>query len=202
MTNLPSTPASPAKIDLYLDRIAAQNPHGRLVFALDATMSRQATWDRAVELQAEMFAEAARVGGLEMQLVYYRGDECRASTWMTDGKRLGEAMRRVECVGGCTQIGKVLKHAQQAHDKSPIAALVLVGDAMEEEIDALCAGVNKLASRGVKIFAFQEGSDEDAEKASSKSRGSRMAPIANSPRIRRRNCASFSTPRRDMPPAD
>jgi hypothetical protein len=40
-------------------------------FALDATASRQPTWDTACELQVDMFREAATTGGLDMQLVYY-----------------------------------------------------------------------------------------------------------------------------------
>jgi hypothetical protein len=164
MTKLPSATFSPAKLDLLLDQ-AAQAPSGRLIFALDATQSRQPTWDRACELQAEMFAEAANIGGLEIQLVYYRGQECRASGWMTDGRRLGEMMRKIECVSGATQIAKVLRHARQAHDKSSISALAFVGDAMEEPIDALCAGARELGSRGIKTFVFQEGDNPEVEKA-------------------------------------
>jgi hypothetical protein len=163
-SKLPTT-ASPVKLDLYLDRLAAQPRAGKLVFALDATLSRQPTWDRACELQAGMFTEAASIGGLEIQLTYYRGQEFRAWEWMTDGKRLGAVMRRIECIGGKTQIGKVLRHAWQAHDKTPISALVFVGDAMEESLDTLCAGAHELAKRGIKTFVFQEGDDEEAEKA-------------------------------------
>ena len=35
---------------------------GRLIFALDATMSRQPTWDMACQLQADMFREAGHIG--------------------------------------------------------------------------------------------------------------------------------------------
>jgi hypothetical protein len=157
--------SSPAKLDLLLDQLAAQGPSGRLIFALDATMSRQPTWDLACELQAEMFAEAASIGGLEIQLVFYRGSECRASQWAIDGRRLGEMMRKIECVAGETQLVKVLTRTRQTHDKSPVAALVFVGDAFEESIDILCAGARELASRNVKIFAFQEGVDATAKKA-------------------------------------
>jgi hypothetical protein len=163
---LPST-ASSAKLDLMLDRLAARTSQsGRLVFALDATMSRQPTWDQACVLQAEMFSAAASIGGLEIQVVYFRGkSECRASGWMIDGKRLGEVMSRIVCVGGHTQIAKVLRHTRQAHDKTPISALVFVGDAMEESLDALCAGAHELGTRGIKAFMFQESDDEDVEKA-------------------------------------
>ena len=165
LSSTPST-SSPAKLDLILDRLAAQGPSGRLVFALDATMSRQPTWDQATRLQAEMFVEAVAVGGLEIQLVYFRGrDECRASGWMTDARRLEEVMRRIEVIGGTTQIAKVLRHARQAHDKTPVSALVLVGDAMEELLDVLCAGAHELNTRGIRVFMFQEGNDAEAEKA-------------------------------------
>ncbi|HEV7994737.1 MAG TPA: VWA domain-containing protein, partial [Stellaceae bacterium] len=46
---------------------------GRLIFALDATASREPTWDRACRIQGEMFEATAALGGLEIQLVFYRG---------------------------------------------------------------------------------------------------------------------------------
>jgi hypothetical protein len=161
----PVATASPTKLDLFLDRLAARGPSGRLLFGLDATMSRQPTWDQACELQAEMFREAAAVGGLEIQVAYYRGNECRKSGWMTDADQLGKAMRRIKTVGGHTQIAEILDHARRVHDKTPISCFVFVGDAMEESLDALCGRANELGSRGVKCFMFQEGPDKEAEQA-------------------------------------
>ena len=63
-------------------------PRGRLMFALDATASRAPTWAIARELQAKMFREAAPIGKLDVQLVYYRGDECRTSKWVSSGEQL------------------------------------------------------------------------------------------------------------------
>jgi hypothetical protein len=136
------------------------------MFALDATMSRQPTWDRAQHLQAEMFDEAARAGGLDVSLVYFRGfGECRASRWVADGATLREMMARIDCRGGQTQIRKVLAHAvEQAKDR-PVAALVLVGDAFEEDIDAVMAVAGELGVRGVRAFLFQEGHDPLTERA-------------------------------------
>jgi hypothetical protein len=162
-----ATRPSSTKMDLLLDRLASNHSStGRLCFALDATMSRQPTWDKACQLQAEMFAEAAGVGGLEIQLVYFRGsNECRASGWLTDAKRLGEVMSKIDCRAGETQIAKVLRHTRQAHDKTPISGLILIGDSSEEGIDTLCAGADELGARGIKAFVFQEGDDATAEKA-------------------------------------
>jgi len=161
------SPVSSVKLDLFLDRLATTHgPTGKLVFALDATMGRQPTWDQACQLQAEMFSEAAGIGGLEIQVVYFRGkEECRASRWMTDAKQLGDTMARIACVGGYTQIGKVLTHTQRMHDKTPVGALVFVGDAAEEAIETLSLGAQELNTRGIRAFMFQEGDDEDAEKA-------------------------------------
>ncbi len=168
----PAAASSRDEIDAFLGRVNALGPvaeasgRGRLVFALDATMSRQPTWDRACLLQADMFREAASVGGLAIQLVYYRGlSECRASPWVGEAQRLGELMSRIECRGGHTQIAKILAHARREHDRTRIAALIFVGDAMEEALDDLCAGAGQLGVRNVPAFMFQEGYDPVCEQA-------------------------------------
>ena len=138
---------------------------GRLVFAMDATMSRQPTWDMALALQAEMFSAVKAIGGLDVQLVYFRGaGECRASRWVADPDALARLMTTVDCRGGYTQIGKVLAHARQETEKRRISAMVYVGDAMEEEADDVCGRAGELALLGVPVFAFQEGHDAKAER--------------------------------------
>lgn len=165
-------PTAPSEgVAAFLTELEARAPltaerRGRLIFALDATMSRQPTWDLACALQAEMFEEAGRIGGLDIQLVYYRGlGECRASPWMADANKLGALMARIDCRGGLTQIARVLRHAGAQAEKGPVGAVVFVGDAMEEPIDALCAEAGPLALRGVPVFMFQEGHDPTVERA-------------------------------------
>ncbi len=142
--------------------------NGGLVFALDATMSRQHTWDQAQHIQVEMFDAVGKAGGLDVQLVYFRGfGECRASRWVSDTASLRTLMTGIECRGGQTQIGKVLNHIRkEAKKKNPINAgrsrvdaMVFVGDAMEEEADALCETAGQLGLLGVPCFMFQEGHD-------------------------------------------
>ena len=129
-------------------------------------MSRQPTWDTACSLQADMFREAASAGGLDIQLVYFRGlGECRASGWVAGSEKLAELMSRIDCRGGHTQIGKVLSHARQENARQKVQALVFVGDAMEEKIDDLCAAAGELGLLGVPLFMFQEGHDAVAENA-------------------------------------
>ena len=161
-----------AEIDRFLDRVKALGPgteperRGRLIFALDATMSRQPTWDQACKLQADMFREAAAIGGLDIQLVYYRGlAECRASSWIAEPDRLGAVMSGIDCRGGYTQIAKVLAHACRENDRRKVAVLVFIGDAIEESLDELCARSGELGLRNVKAFMFQEGHDQICEQA-------------------------------------
>jgi hypothetical protein len=136
---------------------------GRLIFALDATASRQPTWDRAQHLQGEMFTAAAGLGGLDVQLVFYRGfGECKASPWVQDAKALLAKMTAVTCLGGHTQIGRVLSHARRQTESKRVNALVFVGDAVEEDPDHLCHLAGELGLLGVPVFVFHEGGDAAA----------------------------------------
>lgn len=137
---------------------------GRLVLAMDATMSRQATWDLACSLQAEMFDAVAKAGGLNVQLVYFRGfGECRSSRFVSETESLKTLMSKIDCRGGHTQIGKVLSHALKETEREKVNALVYIGDAMEEHVDDLAEKAGQLGLRGVPIFVFQEGGDGAAE---------------------------------------
>lgn len=143
--------------------VSPEAARGRLVFALDATMSRQPTWDLACAVQAQMFEAAAGVGGLAVQLVYFRGfNECRASGWVADPRALTGLMSRIDCRGGHTQILRVLRHARAEAPRSGVRVLVFVGDAVEEPVDDLCAVAGELGLLGVKAFVFHEGDDRSA----------------------------------------
>ena len=167
----PTAQSSSAAISDFLKQVKTLGPagngaSGRLIFALDATLSRQPTWDMACALQADMFKEAGSVGKLAMRLIYYRGfNECRATGWITDTAKLARLMGGIQCVGGHTQIGKVLSDARREASASGVRALVFVGDAMEENIDELCATAGELGLLKVPCFMFQEGHDTAAEHA-------------------------------------
>jgi hypothetical protein len=151
-----SVPARP-RVEALLSRI--DPVRGRLVFALDATASRQPTWDTAAQLQADMFQAVAAIGGLDVQLVYYRRFECQASHWLSDAARLGRMMARISCQSGFTQIGNVLTHARKENELQKVHALVFVGDAVEEKPSSLYAIAREL---NVPAFLFLEGDDKHA----------------------------------------
>jgi hypothetical protein len=141
---------------------------GRLIFALDATASRQPTWDAACKLTADMFSEVGAIGGLQMQLVYYRGmSECKASRWYANSAELTATMTRIVCAAGHTQIGKVLAHAQKETKLLKVSAVVFIGDAMEELPDELipaAAELGRMPGGGVPVFMFQEGDAPNVER--------------------------------------
>lgn len=170
---LPGAPATATEVDAFLKKLAAvplvqpaPGRRGRLMFALDATASRQPTWDRACHIQADMFKETAALGGLDIQLVFYHGlAEFGASAWLNEAADLLKYMSAVTCLGGETQIGRVLTFAIAETKRQRINALVFVGDCMEEEIDELCHKAGELGLLGVPVFIFHEGRDPKAAEA-------------------------------------
>jgi hypothetical protein len=158
-------------VSAFIERVntlakpAVPGQQGRLLFALDATMSRQPTWDLACRLQGEMF-QAVAGQPLQVQLLYFRGlGECRASKWVQDASALAKLMTGIQVRGGNTQIGKVFAHARAEHSRRKINALVYVGDAMEESIDPLAQKAGELGLLGCPVFVFHEGRDPTAERA-------------------------------------
>jgi hypothetical protein len=171
VTNRSESAPATSQLDTFLAEVkelasgGAGDGRGRIIFALDATHSRQPTWDTACHLQAEMFREVATAGGLEVQLVYYRGDaQCAASRWTTDTNRLTKIMTGIMCRAGHTQLRKVLAHAQKETKLLKVGALIFIGDALEEDPDEIIPEARELGRLGVPAFMFQEGDDRKVER--------------------------------------
>ena len=145
--------------------VPATGRRGRLLFALDATASRQPTWDVACQITGDMFAEAATLGGLDVQLTFYRGyGELKASAWHGSAADLIPIMSRVRCLGGRTQVERLLRHAVRQTRAERINALVFVGDCLEEDIDRVCVPAGELGLLGVPCFLFHEGDNPAARR--------------------------------------
>lgn len=163
--------SSEQEVSDFLSRMAgtpapARGARGRLMFAMDATASREQSWERACTIQAEMFHETAALGGLDVQLCFYRGfREVRASRWQSDADGLARLMGAVRCAAGATQIGRILDHALRETARRRVDALVFVGDSMEEQLDLLCDRAGKLGLLSVPGFFFHEGGDPTAGRA-------------------------------------
>jgi len=163
MRDVAPTSRSTGQLADFMARLKTQPHRGRLAFIVDATQSREATWDLAITLQAEMFEAAAALGTLRLQLTFFRGTgnaaECKHTPWISDGRELGRLMSKVACRGGFTQIQRALRHVTAEHRQRPISAAVYIGDQCEEAADALYGVASEL---GVPMFVFGEGADPDA----------------------------------------
>ena len=159
-------------VDAFLEAVAetpvvvAESGRGRLIFAIDATASRQPTWDLASHWQARMFEEAARLGTLDVQLAYFRGyGEFHVLPWTQDARELQAAMLEVHCRSGLTQVLRVLDHALAEHRRERVSALVYVGDCLEEDPEAVAERAARLGLEGLPAFVFHEGHDPVAAEA-------------------------------------
>ncbi len=164
-----AAPAAGKDVNAFLAKLAAtpkSSGDARLIFSLDATASREFAWDIASRQQAEMFQAARELGGINVQLCYFRGfGEFFASDWHVDGGSLLELMSTIRCRAGATQIGRLLAHARDEHRRRQVKALIHVGDAMEENLDPLAQLAGELGVLRVPLFLFHEGHDSLARRA-------------------------------------
>ena len=172
----PPTTHKSKEVDTFLSR-AKKLPQAnaplkgthRIMFALDATASRQPTWDMACALHAELFLAAQDVGEVAVQLLFYRGlGELKKSPWVASRQRLLELMQKVSCAGGMTQIGRLLREAAREAGKHRVKALIFVGDCFEESEDEVLALAGKLRLLNVPVIMLQEGNHREATIAFSK----------------------------------
>jgi hypothetical protein len=173
MSKLPDRKGTNPAVAAFLQKVSAMpsvrpssGRPGRLIFALDATASRQPTWDRACQLQGEMFLAVQEIGGLAVSLAYYRGfHEFAATPFLTNARDLTHRMTAVSCLGGQTQILRTLRHALAETSREKVNAVIFIGDAIEEDVDPICHAAGELGLRGTPVFCFQEGGNPIAETA-------------------------------------
>lgn len=170
--NLPTKTSDASAIDAFLqDMNKTPVPFeggggGRLLFAMDATASREHSWDMAARIQGDMFEATRGIGGLAVQLAFFRGfGEFKVSGWLSEPQEIHRLMSSVFCLAGQTQVEKVLKHARNQAARSGIRAVVYVGDCFEENVDLVGQVAGELGILGVPVFLFHEGHDPNAERA-------------------------------------
>lgn len=168
--NVSHPPVSSEKdVRAFLTKVAAMpksSGEARLIFSLDATASRQATWDAASQLQAEMFFSTQTLNRLNVQLCYFRGfGEFFSSNWQSNAEDILRIMSGIHCEAGITQLERLLRHAIKENDRQKIKGVVYIGDAMEENIDVLAQLAGQLGLFNVPLFMFQERGDPIARQA-------------------------------------
>ena len=168
--NVSHPPVSSEKdVRAFLTKVAAMpksSGEAKLIFSLDATASRQATWDTASQLQAEMFFSTQTLNRLNVQLCYFRGfGEFFSSNWQSNAEDIVRIMSGIHCEAGITQLERLLRHAIKENDRQKIKGVVYIGDAMEENIDVLAQLAGQLGLFNVPLFMFQERGDPIARQA-------------------------------------
>ena len=154
--------SSPAELAAFSKQISAlqTSTDGRLLFVLDATASRQPTWDLAMGLQHDMFAALAQGTELKIKLGFYRGhQEFKLGPWISEAPALHRLMSKVSCVAGRTQIVRVLNKALAEHHSTPLSAVVFIGDSVEEPVAELEVLAGQMRLHGLPGFFFYEGDD-------------------------------------------
>ena len=153
-------------VQKFLSQAAATPSNAHLIFALDATASREETWGVARQLQTEMFLSARSLGGLKLQLCYFRGfAEFFSSRWESEADEIVRIMTGMSCEAGATQIERVLAHAINESQVRSVKCVVYIGDAMEETVDVLANLSGKLGLLNIPVFMFQERDDLGTRKA-------------------------------------
>lgn len=143
-----------------MSRIRPMANRGRLIFAMDATASREHSWRQACQIQGKMFDVSQALGGLDIQLCYYQGfNTFDTSDWCGDSVSLRRHMAAVGCLSGHTQIRKILRHTLDETKKDKVNAVVFVGDCMEEDQSLLYRLAGEIALLNIPIFIFQEGDE-------------------------------------------
>jgi hypothetical protein len=147
------------QLDVRPSRARAAEP-GRMVVLLDLTASRGLSLAHARRATTGIFEAIKGVGSVLVKLIYYRGQrECKVSDWVGDPEILNQAMLRLSCRAGATQIARALRLLTEA-DTPQLSAVVFIGDHCEDDPDALLALAKALGQKGTQIFVFHECDDD------------------------------------------
>lgn len=131
----------------------------RIGFLVDATGSRNESWEQAQTIQAEMFKSVASLRRLALRLVHFGGNELTDHGWRTNARNIAAQMAAVRCERGLTQILPGLEAFLDESAEHRARAIILVGDSFEEDSEKTEAIALCLKTAGIKVFAFLEGED-------------------------------------------
>lgn len=163
-----------------------------IIFAVDATASREQFWNESMAMQNNLFSVIKGLDlNLNVQLVSYGGlSSFTESSWHNSASMLKYSMEQIKCNAGGSQIGKVLQHTLSATSSKDVHALVFVGDSCEEKIKKLIPLAEQLKDKKVFPFIFDDGKNSTARNSNTEKAFQAMADSGGGV------CASFSI--RDM----
>jgi hypothetical protein len=150
-----------------LAKALAPSGRPRLLFAMDATASREPSWQLAQTITGAMFA--AVPGALDVALAYHGGGRLKEVTpFAADTRAFLDKVHTVQCEAGGTALTALLEAATTI---ARLKALIYVGDCFEEDPAVAGALAQQLRLKGVRVFVFhdttsqQQGYDVDGARA-------------------------------------
>lgn len=145
--------AAATEKEIIESAIATQS-RPRLLFAMDATASREGAWNVAKEITGTMFE--AVPGALDVALAWHSGGRLQQVTpFSPDTRSFLEKVHAVRCVAGGTALKEILARATST---VRLKALIYIGDCFEENASEALELAKQLKLRGVRCFLFHDRS--------------------------------------------
>lgn len=163
-----------------VERAKADRRRVRIGFIVDATASRDAAWEQAQTVQGRMFESVAGLGRVSLRLMHFGGGALTDHGWSENTRGLAARMAAVRCEQGLTHIVPALRTL--LNDEHQADAVILVGDAFEEDAGDALLLCHALRIRGIKVFSFFEGglgAAEDSFRLIAETTGGRFARLGD-----------------------
>lgn len=147
--------ARPAKpqVDTAPAAPAARRP--RLVFAVDATASREAAWASAKKITDRMFGVIPNA--LDVALAVHGGDDLHTfTTFSADVDAFRKQAAAVDCESGVTRLCDIMARTL---DAGGVRVMSYIGDAFEEDADEALKLADRFRLRGIQAVMLSDGAE-------------------------------------------
>jgi voltage-gated potassium channel Kch len=153
----PMAAAKPAQSDPAMIA-AALKPRARrprLVFALDATASREPAWE-AAKATTDALCQALP-GQLDVALAVHGGSRLRVFTeFVSEPGPLRDQAAGIQCEAGETRLLDIMERTRDAGD---VKVLVYIGDVFEESVEGAESLAAALRLRGTRIIILHDAAN-------------------------------------------
>ena len=132
----------------------------RLVFAFDATASREPAWATARQVTDALFKVLP--GELDVALAVHGGSLLHTFTDFTDNANtLRDRAAGIRCLAGFTRMLPILARSLK---RPGVRVVVYIGDVFEESLGRGRKLADEMAARGTKLIVLHDTSDDDARR--------------------------------------
>ena len=147
-----------AKVVKPLDRSAVPKKTPRLVFAFDATASREPAWDEARQITDRLFCSLP--GGLDIALAVHGGNTVHTFTpFSSDARSFRDQAAGISCIAGMTRLCTILR---RTIDAGGVKVLLYIGDTYEEDSAEAFALADRCKLHGIRVLILADRADAHA----------------------------------------